>query len=180
MRNFLGMEIKGDIIHGDQTVPQRPQEEFAWLLEAVLTDPIILGVAWTQYTPYYNDGDPCRFSVGDIYLSLKESSSPEDYDYSWQEYEAEYNNRYWLNDWDEEFQTRIGRLNRKWDAGSWSWEGDPDKLPNPSLFKAYHALCEPINKREFHNVLLDLFGDHAIIIVDKASGKIIIEGYEHD
>jgi hypothetical protein len=25
-------------------------------------------IEWTQYTPYFNDGDPCVFRVGDVYF----------------------------------------------------------------------------------------------------------------
>lgn len=34
--------------------------------------PLIKSVVWCQYTPYFNDGDACEFSVGDIYFSKKE------------------------------------------------------------------------------------------------------------
>ncbi len=27
-----------------------------------------LGISWTQYTPYFNDGEECVFSVGDIWI----------------------------------------------------------------------------------------------------------------
>jgi hypothetical protein len=29
-------------------------------------NPKIVAIAWTQYTPYFNDGDPCEFSVHDF------------------------------------------------------------------------------------------------------------------
>lgn len=29
--------------------------------------PELKSFAWTQYTPYFNDGEPCTFSVNDIY-----------------------------------------------------------------------------------------------------------------
>ena len=29
--------------------------------------PEIKAVGWNQYTPYFNDGEPCEFSVGDFY-----------------------------------------------------------------------------------------------------------------
>lgn len=37
-------------------------------------------VYWTQYTPYFNDGDPCYFSVHDFHLSLSDEESGEDED----------------------------------------------------------------------------------------------------
>jgi hypothetical protein len=29
--------------------------------------PLLGGITWTQYTPYFNDGSPCVFRVGDAY-----------------------------------------------------------------------------------------------------------------
>jgi hypothetical protein len=29
--------------------------------------PEIEALKWAQYTPYFNDGEPCEFSVGDLY-----------------------------------------------------------------------------------------------------------------
>lgn len=34
--------------------------------QAFVEDPNLLAICWTQYTPYFNDGEPCEFSVGDI------------------------------------------------------------------------------------------------------------------
>ena len=33
-------------------------------------NPNIEMIAWTQYTPFFNDGDPCVFGVADMYFSL--------------------------------------------------------------------------------------------------------------
>jgi len=35
-------------------------------------NPAVKCVVWTQYTPYFNDGEPCTFSVGDKYASTSE------------------------------------------------------------------------------------------------------------
>lgn len=32
-------------------------------------NPYIDAVVWTQYTPYFNDGDPCIFGVHEVYLA---------------------------------------------------------------------------------------------------------------
>ncbi len=28
-------------------------------------------LVWRQYTPYFNDGDPCTFRMGDVYVKIK-------------------------------------------------------------------------------------------------------------
>ena len=44
-------------------------------------DNVVENIFWTQYTPYFNDGDACEFSVHDVYLSLKdENDEDDDYD----------------------------------------------------------------------------------------------------
>lgn len=35
-------------------------------------NPKIVCVTWTQYTPYFNDGEPCVFSTGDKWFLTKE------------------------------------------------------------------------------------------------------------
>ncbi len=42
--------------------------EFAKLFEA---HPILLGVKWRAYTPYFNDGDACTFSVHEPSYSIE-------------------------------------------------------------------------------------------------------------
>jgi hypothetical protein len=37
-------------------------------------DTAIRGVTWTQYTPYFNDGEPCTFGVNDPALILSNGS----------------------------------------------------------------------------------------------------------
>jgi hypothetical protein len=34
--------------------------------------PTVQAIGWTQYTPHFNDGDPCVFSMGEFYVSSKE------------------------------------------------------------------------------------------------------------
>lgn len=31
--------------------------------------PDVKSIVWVQYTPYFNDGDPCTFSIGDVSFS---------------------------------------------------------------------------------------------------------------
>lgn len=38
--------------------------------------PYLLAVRWTQYTPYFNDGEPCVFGVNSVYYKLE--GRPED------------------------------------------------------------------------------------------------------
>lgn len=42
--------------------------------------PVIKAIGWVQYTPYFNDGDTCEFSVGEIYVSFTDDYSDDIYE----------------------------------------------------------------------------------------------------
>lgn len=48
--------------------------------EFFIATPEISTLEWTQYTPYFNDGDECTFRVGDVWYYLN-TQNPEDFDY---------------------------------------------------------------------------------------------------
>lgn len=52
------------------------QEAFSSFFEA---NPKIKGVVWRQYTPYFNDGDACTFSVREPHVLALEEDVPDDY-----------------------------------------------------------------------------------------------------
>lgn len=43
--------------------------------------PEVLAVRWRQYTPYFNDGDPCAFSVHEVDFKTTEGGTEDDGDY---------------------------------------------------------------------------------------------------
>lgn len=63
-RSFLGIPVIGEIDTGsDDRVPQRPLSDLEPLIRDVLDDDEFYAFGWTQYTPYFNDGEPCVFRV---------------------------------------------------------------------------------------------------------------------
>jgi hypothetical protein len=75
--NFLGIPIEGDITRGYEE-NQRPIEEFSPILQAVLNDSSIIEFGWRQYTPYFNDGDPCVFSANTTWVRTDADIDEED------------------------------------------------------------------------------------------------------
>ncbi len=70
--NNLGKEFE----QAQRAFEQKAQN----LLEAAFTEyfakyPEVEALTWTQYTPYFNDGDSCEFSVGDIRIIKSEDSN---------------------------------------------------------------------------------------------------------
>lgn len=56
---------------------KRVREEGEGVLKLMFKDffesnPQIDSVRWTQYTPYFNDGEPCEFGVGDAGVKVKD------------------------------------------------------------------------------------------------------------
>lgn len=49
-------------------------------LQQFLKDnPEVKSIVWTQYTPYFNDGDPCVFGISEVYFLKTEI---EEFDYN--------------------------------------------------------------------------------------------------
>jgi len=64
---------------------ERLKEYFAEFWEK---NPAIKAVHWSQYAPYFNDGDPCTFRVHDPYFTNAEGDDLDDLT-SWGEYDGE-------------------------------------------------------------------------------------------
>lgn len=69
-KTFAGRPIEGDIDEGDAPVDQAPESEFTDALNTLLNTEGVEFVKWAQYTPYFNDGDACVFSAGELSVRL--------------------------------------------------------------------------------------------------------------
>ena len=167
-RNFLGIPVEGDINEGEKRAHQKPIEDFQPILQAVLNDSTITEFGWQQYTPYFNDGDPCTFSAYGTWV--RTTSDPEDAD---------------PNDLDVDYNhATLGQM----DGGEWVADpgnsgrrkkvGDTYEGPDKARFDRVKALSRAIDSGEYLDVLLDAFGDHARITVRRDG--IEVEFYEHD
>ena len=65
--SVAGIAIHGDVQHGHRRPDQKPLEDLVPLFQAVLADPGVEEFIWDQYTPYFNDGDPCEFGIHGCY-----------------------------------------------------------------------------------------------------------------
>ncbi|MFI7642434.1 hypothetical protein [Nonomuraea sp. NPDC049400] len=158
--SFLGIPVVGDINEGEKRAKQRPIEELAPLLQAVVNDPYVAEFGWTQYTPYFNDGDPCTFGVrGEVWFRTVEDADVDD------TYELELNNHPTLG------IRRWNRDARRYDEIRLS----PEKR---EVYDRCDALNTALEGGEFLDVLLEAFGDHAEITVKKDA--IQVEFYQHD
>jgi hypothetical protein len=88
------MDLRSAINEFDQKLKKMREElseEFKKKFKVICKDifekyPDIIKFGWTQYTPYFNDGDPCVFRYNDMYVC----NDPETADESIYEWESTY------------------------------------------------------------------------------------------
>jgi hypothetical protein len=128
----------------------------------------IESIGWSQYTPYFNDGDACHFEVNlDLDYGLIVNGNEDTIDSS----------------------TFYSYPVRKYVEGAqvyedWLKRYPEDKINPDTIEEDLKKLAEV---KAFHEVLssvpddfyLDLFGNHVKVEVDK-TGEISIEEYDHD
>lgn len=177
-RNLIGIPIEGSITGiGERRVQQLPIEDLLPLLRAVHADPGIHSFGWRQYTPYYNDGEQCVFSVGNVwFLTPDDAENPEDQKlreedyYAWEE-EHSYAGKYGFASTVREqiYNEATRRYVTK--------EHDNPRFDRERLERC-QDFAEALWSDQFDLALLAKFGDHAIVTINK--DKITVEFYEHE
>ena len=145
---------------------EKMQKELAAQLEPLFKEffkenPKIGKIAWTQYTPYFNDGEPCEFSVHEKYFVATK----------------------WLEE-DEDDPIEYQDCPSLWSYGNKEasfYDSDVDSFKKAGLTE------EEIKKVEAFGRFLDnipediyegIYGDHVEIIAT-AEG-VEVNDYEHD
>jgi hypothetical protein len=130
------------------------------LKELMVNNPLIAGVRWSQYTPHFNDGEECVFSINDpeFKFNLGAPISEED---------DVYNNQGWYNDYnidDKFFEKRSDLLNYKQVAEC------------KKGLKDIQTVFEKLKDMEY--TIKSMFGDHMQITV--TADGVETEEYDHD
>lgn len=120
--------------------------------------PEVKTVFWTQYTPYFNDGDPCVFRVTDIEFSTATFENGDDIDSFKEE------NSYWYGE-----GSRVEHGGTAINTSSYNRELNPTE-----------AACKEFSEliRSIEDNMEEIFGDHCQIILT-SDGRTIVEEYEH-
>lgn len=123
---------------------------------------IVHSFGWTQYTPYFNDGDPCEFGMGELYIIAHEDLEQLDED---EVYDLE---REWI-----------------WEGGSpaFSRYGDNSKVgkygsPQEHYVEASQAIETIYNALSPDDLAKDVFGDHVQVTFTPDGTNV--EEYEHE
>lgn len=133
--------------------------------------PQVTHLKWNQYTPYFNDGESCTFSVNDLFGFLG-TEEEDDYEGSLPDYYveqvAEYRTTGINSAWSEWTKTRVVEKNAEYPEDiSVSLQMDKDF---DALVKAFDQIPD--------DIMLELFGDHTEITVTREG--LDVEEYSHD
>lgn len=121
--------------------------------------PEIKTIRWTQYTPYFNDGEECVFSVNDPYFS-----NVTDLDKL-----TEYGE---LDDGNEgEFSVDAG-----WGMNYYREKGEI--VVSDETIQSCKKLASLIQAHELEDVLRATFGDHSYVTI--TADKMVAEEYDHE
>jgi hypothetical protein len=175
-----------DQISGDMNAKIRAlNEEIKAAAEQVMVEatttlfdnhPIVEEIWWTQYTPYFNDGNACKFGVGEMYYRLTGDDDACDYEGTdvaslstlekYKEYSQDRNTDYW--------ETRIRQEEIK--RAKWLPLGLDSFLEDfESLQRAVDSISEDVMKATF--------GDHVRVSISRnTDGKAVVsvDDYDHD
>ncbi len=153
------------------------------------TSPYIESISWTQYTPYFNDGDPCYFNVYNDDLEVNEISPDENEDAIEDE-----NNlismkivapkiTYGMLNTEEEVKfsheqaLEMGSTHMTGrPIGAYGYKKNP--LYDPILSKPYEEIKELMDlvPSQFYE---SLYGDHVKVTI-KRDGTVDVQEYEHN
>lgn len=162
--NFLGIPVHGDITRGATRTEQKPIEDLQPILQAVLDDPTIVEFGWRQYTPYFNDGEPCEFGVSGTWVRTTADKDAEEDE---------------LEMWGHR---SLGEVTTEWaenpDTGRREKSGETYEGPDRARYDRCKALEKAVEGGAFEHVLLEAFGDHAEVTVRRTG--IEVEFYSHD
>lgn len=137
--------------------------------------------SWTQYTPYFNDGDPCTFGVNKDYLTIDgESETSDRYDLRRLLEKLENKDKTIA-----ELKKDITKYSKKKDY-SWqveSLKGQIEEIEKADLdaVKKRLAFVEDIAEildNIDESTFESMFGDHVTVVVSRDG--IDTEAYEHD
>jgi hypothetical protein len=197
--------IEGDVRRSSTArIQQQGPTEFLEAIDRVLAQDGVLSVHWSQYTPYFNDGDPCEFTVREVYVRLddrfltdeeREELSEDDWEdeyiedrpgifaefslYSYGDV-GEMPKRY-LTDagepTDSYYRTHHNPEYAEWSQKYYADENKVFTVNGHDTSAIYEAL-KTLNIDQFEDVCRENFGDHANVTATKDGFKT--EFYDHD
>jgi len=171
--------IEGDIIRRTRSsYTQASPAEFLAAIDSILAVPGVAAVGWNQYTPYFNDGEPCEFSIGSVAVRL----DPEYFNLSDEDVEEFEDDEAWGFPDDGAWATDYGLFsyidkNLSYSSGLYDDANRRFEINGVSTLPIKEAL-KVWNAGAFESVALENFGDHALVVATKDGFDV--EFFEHE
>lgn len=139
--------------------------------------PMINQIYWTQYTPYFNDGDPCVFGVCDIYFNILPT---EDRSYEGGSHQGEWDRGYYNVASNLEYYRENQDIDDAEEIVAFLKSINADSAMEEKCDAARSSITAFINSNE--DLMESTYGDHVEVVVTKKDGKITVEvgEYDHD
>lgn len=129
-------------------------------------NPEVEKISWTQYTPYFNDGDPCVFRVGELVAVLFGDTQADCYEGSIMDLSN------WLRERAEEAQWAKDLVEQYYKNVSLAGSEQRLQQVRDNVLKLEDEI------QSFDEWLQVIYGDHAQIIVTKDETRV--EEFDHD
>jgi hypothetical protein len=123
---------------------------------------------WTQYTPYFNDGEPCNFSMHELVLIEKKADATEG------ETDDDDDEYYDEDGWPYE---SVGAFSNYSENSKVSSRYALDKLD--ARYVACKEACKQVyGALEYGDLARDIFGDHVLVVF--TSEGVDVEEHYHE
>jgi len=154
------------------------------LQEIFDNNPDFNSFAWTQYTPYFNDGDSCDFSAHTDYIYIND----EEEETSFYDVETDLKELKKKDKVIKSLQKEIEELIKqgKKEEDNWEIKHNKDRIEKlnnlniEEVEKRYNFMkdIEDLMKNMDQDVLETMFGDHVKVVVTRDGAET--ERYDHD
>lgn len=121
---------------------------------------IVESFGWTQYTPYFNDGDECVFGVGELKIMAAEAEDDDREDYRYGETTRAFSS-----------YSEASRIKPSY--------GEPGENYDQRYQDAYEAIHAIYNVFSIdQSIAKDIFGDHVEVVF--GPDGVEVEDYSHE
>lgn len=160
--NVLSNNIKSLVNEFNKMKKQFQEKAKAVFVETVSEfwklNPKIHAITWVQYTPYFNDGEPCEFGVHELVACTKDSlvqmgTYPDRYEGSYQ----------------VDYKSKSHEMVKQ------EWETSDITLEEYERANDYLDSIAELPGDVFY----DMFGDHSRIVMYR-DGKVEVDTFDHD
>jgi hypothetical protein len=171
-RSFLGVPIIGTVNLGSNAGTHKTREDVAELIKPLLADDFIHSFGWQQFTPYFNDGEPCIFRARGFWVRTVKDVDIEQADATCRRCGSECSTCEEIDPDDDDLfiiddYTKHPTLgSRPWTNGR-SYQGTEEERFIRALI-----VSEALETSQYQRALVDLFGDHAEVTVTREGIKI--------